>query len=124
MPLIASNVVIVPPPIKPEPKEQSIVVGGSNWRDQLSKQIEQRVVDLPPKEEAVVTTHRQIIVGGGNWRDQLNKQIELNEPLEVIAVAVEPPDVPKPKKSRKKSEKLIEYKESSFMSDMLSINKE
>lgn len=88
MPLIASNIIFAPPPASLEPKQQSIVVSGSDWRNQISK------------------------------------QIDVSNTVVVINDAVEPPATPKPKNSRKKSEKLIEYRDSPFLNDMLSINKE
>lgn len=123
MPLIAPNIVFVPPPVPPEPKQKSIVVGGGDWRDQIAKQIEQRVMDTP-QEEVTLPNPQQITVSGNDWRNQLSKQIEVDRSVVLNNDSIEPPVIPKPKKNRKKSEKLIEYKDSPFLNDMLSINKE
>ena len=63
------------------------------------------IVLAPPPPEPV----QRVTVGGENWREQL---LKLN-PQPIVHVKKERP-----------VEKLIQYKQSSFMDDMLSINKE
>jgi hypothetical protein len=124
MPLIASNIVFAPPPAQPEVKQQ-IVISGSDWKTQLSIQLEQIVNDVKPDQVALPTPQvkQQIIVKGGDWRNQIFNQLEEVHP-EIVSVEIVEPPAPKPKKTKKKSEKLIEYKQSSFMADMLSDHKE
>jgi len=83
--------------------------------------IASNIVFAPPPAEPEVK--QRIVVNGGDWRNQIFNQLEEVQPERVSVEVVEPP-APKSKKTRKKSEELIEYKESSFMADMLSDHKE
>lgn len=88
--------------------------------------IASNIVFAPPPAEPEVK--QRIVISGADWKKLLSNQLEMEKQNNVSAESgsdniIEPP-APKPKKVRKKSEKLVEYKESSFMSDMLSDHKE